>query len=251
MEDILKNIEIIEAYSEGKLSVQEKTDFEERLKSDNELAEELKLYNALIAGIRDKDTISLKEKLKKLDKELDNKVSPKIISIHKNKIRYFYYAAAVFLILLIPLYFLINTNSNKNIAEKYYEKDKGLAVLMSDNNRNLKLDNAMNLYKQGNYKESLIIINELLQITPANDTINYYSGVLNYELHNNDKAIEDFKKTLSNNASAFKEKAEFRLALTYLLIDNTEKAKEIFKIISESSSHLYKEKSEEILNELK
>jgi len=253
MEDILKHVELIEAYVEGRLSKQEKQDFEAKLITDTELAEELKLYKTLVAGIKDsgleKDKNNLKEELKEVDNNLDKKSSHGTKTIILKRIKWYYYAAACVLLLIIPLYFIVTENPTEKLLSNYYEKDKGLPVLMSGS-KNISLDNAMNLYKQEKYKEAKQAFNELLKDKPMNDTLNYYSALSSFELEKYNKAIKQFTIILQNDTSVFKEKAEYYLGLTYFAVDKIQQAKELFNKIAANPSHRYQEKAQDILREL-
>src|ERR1035437_1175808 len=99
MGDVLKNIELIEQYFEGKLSEKERIDFEAKLLIDAEFKKEYEFYTHIVAGIKEAGEDKLREKLKIADRELD---SGKVISIER-KSNFKTLALAASLIFLIGL----------------------------------------------------------------------------------------------------------------------------------------------------
>lgn len=211
MNDELKNIELIERYWEGKLSEVERIDFESRLLIDSELKEELDLYKNVVAGIKDAGEEKLRHKLKVADEEID---ATKIIPINK-KSNFKILAFAASLILLIGLttiWFFQRGSDMQSLANKYYEKEKGLPMEMGMSNK--KMDEVMVNYKNGNYSGMANQLNELLKSNPDNDTLTYFFGIANYELKNYRPTIASFNQIPSS--SVFFQKAQFRLILTNL-----------------------------------
>jgi FimV-like protein len=111
------------------------------------------------------------------------------------------------------------------------------------------LDQAMIDYKDGNYNQSLIKINQLLVSKPLNDTLNYYAGICCYEMNNNPKAIEHFQK-LNSEESAYFFQAKYDLALAYIKSKDLENAKKTLKKITSANSGPLKEKAGQILEKL-
>ena len=151
MSEVLKNIELIENYCEGKLSAVEHTDFETRLLIDAELKEEFELYKAIVSGIKEHGEDNLKAKLKLVDSELDNE--HKIIELgkgNKKSIRYWAIAASVVFIVGLGLFWsLVNKTDLPQLANVYYDKEKGLPVEMSVTEN--QLAEVMAFYKSGDY----------------------------------------------------------------------------------------------------
>ncbi|MFN8117913.1 MAG: hypothetical protein U0W65_17520 [Bacteroidia bacterium] len=245
---VLKHIELIEQYCEGKLSAQDKTDFETRLLIDAEFKEEFELYKAIVAGIKEQGEDNLKAKLKLADNELDN--VPKIVELKKeNKkgIKYWAVAATIIFIIGIGLFWSLSNKSDlPQLADTYYEKEKGLPIEMSVTKN--QLADVMNLYKSGDYVATKNKLEFLLKENNANDTLHYFYGVVNYELNNYRASRAGFNsvKTESN----YYEKAEYRLILIDLKTNDIQKALDRVNKCLLNKQHLYYDNLVKLKSEL-
>lgn len=248
MSTALNNIELIEKYCEGKLSVVEKSDFENRLLIDSDFKEEFELYKIIVEEIKKNGEDNLKARLKIADLELDSFPS-KVIELNKNSNyrKYLGIAASVVLIIGLALFWKFSSSEDlPKLADSYYEKDKGLPVQMS--NTKIETDELMNAYKSQDYKIALEQLDVLLQKTPKNDTINYYFGVVNYELGNYDVS----KSTLNSIVpeSYYYEKAQYRLVLIELKINNKQGAIDKIDSCLKNKNHLYYNKLTQLKEDL-
>lgn len=218
----VKHIELIEQYCEGKLTAQEKADFETRLLIDADFKEEFQLYKVIVAGIKEIGEDNLKAKLKLADDELD--IEPKIVELkkeNKKNIKYWAVAATIIFIIGIGLFWsLANKTDLPQLANTYYEKEKGLPNEMSVVQN--QLADVMNLYKIGDYISTKNKLEFLLKENNTNDTLQYFYGVVNYELENYRASRAGFNsiKTESN----YYEKAQYRLILIDLKINDKQSA---------------------------
>lgn len=238
MSEVLKNIEEIENYFEGKLSPEDKLLFEAKLESSPELVAELKLYKQIRSVIVEKGTEDLKNKFVLADKELDNGGAVVIPINKKANYKILALVASVALVIGLSIFFLLNKKSDySQLASKYYESEKGLPVEMGTSN---KFDNLMNSYKSGNYKEAQRQLDELLKKDSNNDTALYFNAVVNDELKNYQPAINNYARIPSS--SNYFQKAQYRLVLTYLKTNEKNKAVEIINQSLGNKEHLYYDK---------
>lgn len=109
-----QDIELIEKYLFGKLSEQEKTAFEQRLKNDKEFANEVNFMSDLKISSREFGREELKNKLKKIAHE------HKVIGIKQNPGIRTYLAIAASIIVVIGIaalfYWTPSKNNSNNIA---------------------------------------------------------------------------------------------------------------------------------------
>lgn len=241
MSEVLKNIELIERYCEGKLTTGEKVDFEHRLLVDAEFKDEFELYKVIVSGIREHGEDNLKARLKVADLELDSKPVASLedrIGVKSNYI-YWAVAASIVLIVSVGLFWKFSSNSYlPELANTYYEKDKGLPVEMSTS-RN-QLDEAMNSYKANDYIKAKTQIELMLRHNLGNDTLKYYYGVVNYELGDYSSSNATLKEIKPE--SQFFDKAQYRLILIELKNSNKKNAIERIDICLENKSYLYYDK---------
>lgn len=248
MSEALKYFEIIEAYSEGKMSPEDNIAFETRLLEDKELKNELDLYKAIVSGIKESGEEKLKTKLKLVDQEMDSSLDTSIGPYQSNrKNRYWAIAASVFLI-IGAFVFLKYFQEPKlsSLADKYYEREKGLPVEMGTESS--PLDQAMNAYKNSDFVGSKKFLHEVISNNRTNDTLNYLLGVTLYELGDYkgaDECLVQIKGT-----SVFYEKSQYRELLIFLKTNNEMMVNQTVKTILENKDHLYYDKVSELKSEL-
>ena len=106
----------------------------------------------------------------------------------------------------------------------------------------------MNDYKLADYKQASYQLNNLLKQNTNNDTLNYFFGVVNYEL-------KDYQATISSldavpPVSIYYDKSQYRLILTYLKIKDKEVAVKIIDQCLLNRGNLFYEKLVELKAEL-
>ena len=93
-------------------------------------------------------------------------------------------------------------------------------------------DEAYLKYLDGNYKQSMVMFNELLALDNINDLTDncqYWLGEIHYSLKNYNKAIESFNSVFAyknNNKGVY---AQYKLGLCYLNVKNTNSAIDAFR----------------------
>ena len=248
MKEVLKHIELIENFVEGKLSENERKDFETRLIVDGDFKEEFDLYKSVVAGIKASGLENLKAKMKEADYELDSNNVVELKFAKKQNSR-LYYSIAASIVLILGIAFIWNFNSGNSLsdlADSVYEKDKGLPVEMSVNIQTL--NDAMNSYKTGDYHTAQNHLLNILHNNQANDTTIFYLGLVEYELGNFIKSQEYFNAI--SDSSIYCPKAEYRLLLSLLKINSVNDAKAECKKILSNPNHQYREKAELISKKL-
>ncbi len=243
----LKNIELIEAFFEGRLDAEEQQRVQTLLDTEPEFKEEFELYKTLVTGIKNLRADEIKSELKKIDDELDEKQK------HPTKSSNSFFgiplaiAATLTVILISAGYWLYQSKfSERAIAFKYYVEDPGLPVLMSSGN-NKAFDEAMNLYKLNQYEESLFAFQDILKSDTTNDSLLYYSGVNLLKQKEYIQAITYFRKVCDIPKSEFHQDAHYRLAICLMLEGNRNEATQLFSEIIKDSDNPYRESALKIL----
>ncbi len=243
----LKNIELIEAFFEGRLDAEEQQRVQTLLDTEPEFKEEFELYKTLVGGIKSLQADEIKSQLNKIDVELDDK--HKNLNIRPKSIWGipFSIAATLTLIFLSGGYWIYQSNfSDRTIVNRYYEEDPGLPVLMSSSN-NKAFDEAMNLYKLNQYEASLFAFQNLLKSDATNDSLLYYSGVNLLKLKEYLQAITYFQKVHNSLTSEFHQDAHYRLAICLMLEGNRNEATQLFSEIIKDFNNPYRESALKIL----
>lgn len=244
MEENLKHIELIEAYHEGKLSPEEKVEFEVRLLVDQELQKENDLYKKILYGFHDIKADKIHSNLKLIDQELDS--NQKIKS--EKRWKWWGLSVAASIAVLFAFYFLLQDEKVPLPVEE------GLPVLMGEKSSGIQLENAMQLYKSGDYQSSYIAFKALLKELPENDTVLYFCGCSALYNGNFSEAIPFYKKNSLNTQSVFNKKASYFLAYSLYQTSQIEDAKAELLKLSNSGANPFKPESEkflQIINERK
>lgn len=245
MGEVLKNIEEIENYFEGKLSLEDKLLFEAKLEANPDLVAEFDLYKQIRVAIVEKGKDDLKNKFALADRELDEKASVIPISKQKNY-KIFAIAASVITVIGLSIFFFLNKKKDySELASKYYEVEKGLPVEMGVSN---KYDELMNSYKTGNYIDAQKQVDGLLKKDSNNDTLIYFNAVIYDELKDYSSAITNYARIPP--PSNYYQKAQYRLVLTYLKVNEKDKAVNIITQALANKEHVFYDKLSQLSTEL-
>lgn len=94
----------------------------------------------------------------------------------------------------------------------------------------------INSYKNKDYKEAIVVLEEVLKFNPDSTDALYYNGLSHFELKNYNKALSNFEKILKGNK--YYEDAVQMKAKIYIVKGEKEKAKQILQqIIDEGGKH--------------
>lgn len=239
--DPIKNIELIEAWYEGRLDASGVQHVNDLLDSDPEFKEEFDLYHTLVAGIKNVQVGEIKNQLWKIDEVLDRALPERSAPINN---RNFFgiplaIAAAVIVLLVAGLTWIYFSKNNKEaLFAQYYIEDPGLPVFMSNSSQK-DLDEAMNHYKLSQYQESLDAIQLLLTNDPTNDTLLYYSGVNLLKLGKPEASTIFFKHVYEMPVSEFRLDAQYRYAVSLWLQNKPSESEPIFKTILADPNSAY------------
>ncbi len=203
------------------MNTNEREVFEEKLKDNTTLQQQVKDIETILFGVR---KAIFKNKANHFHKTLINKDSEikadkKVFNLN---FKHMSIAASVVL-LLGSVWFFNQKKSNSTLFDKYYIEDRGLETNMGETN-NYTFDDAMVDYKHGKYDKAIEKWNLLQKNQPKNDTLNYFLGVAHLANKDADKAIKFLETTANNSESTFLNEANFYLGLSYLKLDKTDLA---------------------------
>lgn len=241
----------IEAYLDGEMTAQEKQRFESELDKDKELNSELELRRQVNQAISESDVLDLRATLRNIHHS-----KPDAISQHRKGklfgIQWQYAAAAIFGLLLVSslTIYLLNVNrafSSQELYSMYYQPDDAVMVMRSgETDSDNLLVEALTKYEQQDYEGAL----QLFKKDQSNLLVHFYSGLAYMEIDKFEEAIHSFQVIIDNNDNLFIEQAKWYQALSYLKIDEKDKAKLLFQDVTKYNS-IYKDKAQHILAGLK
>lgn len=200
-----QNIELFESYLENRLGSEEKSSFEVRLLMEPDLYEDFSNYRKIADGLRDMGTEKVRHRLRMFDKELDE---PK-----KNPNRSFWIWPTLGVAAFLCIVFLTRYQGEVHLIS--VPADEGLPVSMGSEHYDMGFENAMQLFKSGDFSGALTGFRLIQNDVPHNDTLLYYAGYSEMMLQNYENAINDFNKVLFDGSSGYLLKSRYYLAFCY------------------------------------
>lgn len=211
----MENDALLHKYFEQQLSDEEKVLFDSLLQNDAEFAKEVAYQKNVKKAITLNEREVLKQKLKSYEA--------------KQKFRsvYWFSAAVVILFLGGLTWFQLQPSSPEKLYQEYYHSYPNVVAptVRGDNERNLKSD-AFYEYDSGNYEKSLVLFSKIY----ADEGVDYalfYKAMSLMELKRYEEAIASFEQFKTADNNAFSPFVKWYKALSYLKINEKEKAIEL------------------------
>ena len=214
-------LDTIERYLKNTMTTKERDIFEEKLKNNPTLRQQVKDTETILFGVR---KAIFKNKAKDFHKELIHEDSHIKAETKVFKLNFKYLSIAASVVILVgSFWFFKVSNSNQALFDKYYIEDRGLETNMGETD-NYTFDDAMVDYKRGKYNTAIEKWTVILKNKPKNDTLNYFLGVAYLANKNESEAVKYLKAAVKTNKSTFINEAYFYLGLSYLKLDDTNSA---------------------------
>ena len=237
----------MENYLKGRMSPQEQERFEREISQNQELREEVALHQQLVSSI---ETESVRHMLEQIHEENFTEEEAPVVPM-RSRSRYFPLAIAASVALLILAgwwVFSWQSSQTEALYAAYFSPDEGLPTTLGYAD-DAQFAEGMVSYKLGEYTEALKYWQPLLSADPANDTLNYYSGLAYLANEQPEQAMQNLKPVAENEASGFHTDARWYLALAFLKNEQLADAEALFQTLAaEDSPHRIK--SQEMLEKL-
>lgn len=220
-----------EDYLSGNLSDEEQSKFETRLQTEPDFNEAFKLYKGLYnhldhhIGSQDKIT-DFKENLKKIsNKHFGNETLMQRNESTVKPKRFYRVAIAASAVILLG-FFLFSQFTSPSYSD-YNNFDAISLTVRGGNELSTKAENAFN---SKNYKEAVLLFEELLKENPSNLEVELYKALALIETDGFAEADMILNK-ISKTNSAYKNKAKWYLALSKLKQNKEEDCITVLKTI--------------------
>ena len=252
----------IDDYLSGAMSTSEKEIFEERLRADPLLAEELKLQKDMLTIYDDegwlegeKDTLKTKEatELKSFfeSDEADNLKSTisEVISENRsnsqNKTFWFIGIAASIAVLISVSLFVFKDTNYDELYASYVHIDEIPSLVTRGDDINKLLENAQLLFEDKKYQKATESFKEYHEKETSIDPLSYiYNGIAYTELNKFNEALAQFE-LLRNSNTLQSKKANWYKALVFLKQKKKRKLKDVLQtILLDKSNYKYREAQE-------
>jgi hypothetical protein len=233
----MDNTDVIEAYLNNELLGDALLNFQKRLESEPELAEEIALHKQIRAFIQENEVENLKAQVKdwlKEEEEIQQIENATNTNLQKPKSNFpiglfTKIAAGIALVSGLSWYFFTN-KTTENTENQYLSElaNQNPAQMQGADDRS----EWAQAYTGKNYKKVLDILVKKTEKTPEES---YYLGLA--YLQNNQYAMAVAQFSAKNvTESVYAEKAEWLQALIYLKLNKKEAAKQILNKIKNSDS---------------
>lgn len=237
------NYELIEKYFSNNLSSEELLEFENFYQSSTEFKHEIDFLKNVRLVSEKEDDEQFKKQLVSYEEDFSIK--------KKKSIKWWkpLSAAAVVLMVLGMSFLYSNSKSNQELFAAYFEASKNVSapIVRSDIDETI-VNKAFVAYSEGNYKEALPLFEKAFNYSHDSELL-FYEGNSLLAIGNTNDAIEKFKNHLTNS-DALTQRSHWYLALAYLKINDTEKAKVELNNIIDSGEKFKYEEANSLLKEL-
>lgn len=243
-----KNRHLITKYLDRELDEISSTRFEEDLLKDPDLKMEMSFYRDVFDSIADQEVLDLRAQLNSLHEPAMQGLKKSSSKTFKRTMRYAVTAATVSLLLGFGVFSLLR---DSNIPGKYFTPyDVTMVNRSADTNIDLTLQEALLKYENQQYREAVILFEQVLASDNEMLSSNLYAGISYLEIKEYQRAEGSFNKIINHNNNLFIEQAEWYMGFCYLMTERREKAIKQFSKIAEKNAY-YSDKAKDILKRLK
>jgi tetratricopeptide (TPR) repeat protein len=240
----------IERYNAGEMSDTEKQWFQKELEGNESLRNEVNLRRKTDDILKQKNVMSLRNKLAEIERKHAEVNSPAKSS---GKPSYIKYAAVIAALVLIgSLVFIPGRNqTTDNLVKQYYkvyEPPTNQRSAHSATDADFSL--ALEFYNTHDYDKAAALFSKVLESKPNDMQSELLRGVSNFEQKQYPEAKQSFGKVIDDNDNLYVDQAKWYLALCYLYSGENDKAKQLFTIIGKERG-IYQKDAKKIIRTLK
>ena len=242
------NENLIERYLLNLLSEDEKQSFEERLKTDKTLAQEVSTQKEIIENVEGIGRLELKSQLKTIHSQLYPKQSSSKGITSRFILRFA--AAAIFIGVLFGAWWMMQQGpTNEQLFSENFEPYALSLNQRSDSEEVFyKIEN---LYHAKNYEELIPLLEGVLdQSEQKSSQLQLGLGIAYMQSGKSQEAINQFKTIIAKNDFNFEDEARWYLALANLKSGNIDDAKEALKVLASESNRDHHDEAKSILSSI-
>jgi tetratricopeptide (TPR) repeat protein len=227
--------------------------FEQELNASPELLVDLNLYREVDEAIADTEVLDFRNQLTDLREETRRSETGRRVFRFS---RPWHYAASAALALLVAIGLatvLGRPLSNNDLFAKYMKPYELVLTNRSVDNEVIQLwmNRAQERFLSGEFEAAIDAFDEVLEISADKMEAEFYTGVSYMEIEQHQKASESFTRVIEQDDNLYIQKAEWFLAGCLLAMDDTDRARRQLASIAASSSHYYHNDAAKILKRMK
>jgi tetratricopeptide (TPR) repeat protein len=238
----------IDQFLANEMAPAERAAFKNELRSNPDLARELKLAQTIDSAILRDDVIELRQKLiAAINAGKGSKIEVPVVRMNTRK---WWYAAASLLALVAvsaTLYLQTNRNlSTDSLFTQYYNSENIVDLTRGDEN----IVDAVIKFQQKDYATASDMFKKILAKDNSNIVVWFYYGIANIETKNYENSINAFTIIIKQNDNLYIEHAEWYLGLCYLKNNQKDKAMDQFVAIASNPENFHHQEAKNILEKL-
>jgi tetratricopeptide (TPR) repeat protein len=245
--------EQIENYLAGNISPQEKARFEEQIRLDAHLAQEVEALRTARFVLKTGALLDIKEQLRGYSKELEkgDKKKGKVVFPHP-----WVWAVAASVVLAVGLFLWIGKgNTNEQLFAEYYRPYPNFVAPVKMGEQDYSYSDttkrkAFFAYDQGSYKDAIPLFKQCL-VDQNDSVVTYYLGNAYLGANLPKEASETYLPLLQLEGKGFLFfiQTQWYLSLCYLKMNRLQEARQILETIR-SSKNEYSERADQLLMKL-
>lgn len=239
----------IEQYMADEMAPFKRIAFEQELKTNPDLAKELKLSQNIDSALRRNDIIDLRQKLNNA-MHPGHTVKNEMPVVHIRFRKWWYVAAMLVAFLVVSAIVYMQKspgNLNDSLFNEYYTSENIIDQTRGDEN----IVQAVVKFQEKDFRTASLLFKRILDADNSNIAVRFYYGISNIETGNYDNSIKAFTDIINQNDNLYIEHAEWYLGLCYL--KNNQKAEAIgqFAIVASDPDNFHCREAKSILGVLK
>lgn len=242
------NENLIDRYLLNLLNQEEKRAFEEKLKSDKALFNEMSQHKELIDDIEGIGRLEMKEKLQ----NIHNQLYPKTPNSTQNLRRLYFRiaAAAIFIgVLSIGFWWMQQAPTPADLYAQNFEPFELSLTQRSEEGNEFK--QIESLYSKGNFKGAIPLLENVINNNNVKSSqLLMGLGVAYLQTGQPNKAITQFKNILETNDFNFEDEAQWYLGLSYLKLNDIKNAKIYLGVLASDAGKDHHQAAHKILSQL-
>lgn len=243
--------EQIEKYVTEEMSPEELATFEDLMKKDPNLAEQVTLYKQSEAALANSDLLDFVATLQDVKQEhLQSKKPAQAIRQRRRRPVIWYSAAAVILICLSVFTFWPSSNPNHiDWYNKEFTPYPSQVLRNSSARYPDGLTNALTFYRDGKYDHALELLIPWQNDKTHGTLANFYHAQALMASGKINEAIPEWESQLKAEETVYTQTIQWYLTLSYLQIGETEQAKQQAKEILAIPQHAYTSHAEKLMKD--
>ena len=244
-----KHSATVEHYLSNEMAPSERAAFRKELKSNHDLAEELKLSQNIDSALERDDIIELRRKLIAAINAGRVVVKEEVPVVHLYARKWWYAAASLVALVAVAATLYLQTPrtiSTDSLFTEYYTSENIVDQTRGDQN----IVEAVIKFQQKDFRTASVLFKSILDRDNSNIAVWFYYGISNIETQNYDNSIKAFTTIINQNDNLYIEHAEWYLGLCYLKNNQKDKAIDQFAVVANNPDNFHRQEAKNILGKL-